>query len=82
MPRAAKVEITKDTLEQVLGLKWYDMTIIYAQVDHSNWNAECLELIVSGDGLPEEFEVVSGAKIKSGVITVQTKVIETEIKPI
>jgi len=73
MPRFARVQITRELLEQALGFN-FDYYIMNAQVSHRLYAAPVLELVIQGDALPSEFEVhQAGDIIKEANIIVHVE---------
>lgn len=71
--------ITKELLSQALGFNW-DWQIEYAQVNYGIYGGETLELIISGDTLPDDFIVEIADQIKIGNIVCRTTTIDAKIK--
>lgn len=71
--------ITKELLRQVLGFNC-EWKIEYAQVNYSIYGGEALELIISGDTLPDDFIVEIADQIKIGNIVCRTTTIDAKIK--
>ena len=81
MPKRAKIKITSELLNTLLGFNW-TYNIVDAQIDNSVYAKGTLELIIESDSLPDIFEVSVGQRIKDVLVILHTTHIESEIKVI
>lgn len=81
MVKQAKIKITSDLLTTLMGFNWkYD--IVNAQIDHSIYGKNVLELIIESKCLPDIFEVSPGQKVKDAVVVLHVVDVQSEIKAI
>lgn len=81
MSKAARIRITNEVLEMLLGLDLGQLHILHAQVDHSRYGRCVLEVIVVGEGLSDTFTVNDGDVVKDADIIVHNKQTTSEIVP-
>lgn len=84
--KSVKVKVTGGLLEIILGLKGKGISIKYAQMNYDYLGRADLQLILEGEGLPEEFKVEDHELIKEGIINIKRnsyrEIIETWITPV